>query len=46
MSNEIIEAYIPFEVGRPEKIHMEYFGAHISGIFLLLFVWWEMYETR
>jgi len=23
MSNEIIEAYIPFEVGRPEKIHME-----------------------
>ena len=46
MSNEIIEAYIPFEVYHPEKIHMEFSGVHISGIFLLIFVWWEMYETR
>ena len=46
MSNEIIEAYIPFEVCHPEKIHMEFSGTHISGIFLLLFVWWVVYETR
>ena len=46
MSNEIIEAYIPSEVGHPEKIHMEFSGAHISDIFLLLFVWWVVYETR
>jgi hypothetical protein len=42
-SNQIISGVcIPFEVCRPKIIHMKLFGSHISGIFLLLFVWWEI----
>ena len=42
-SNQIIsEAYIPSVIYDPKIIHMELFGSHISGIFLLLFAEWEI----
>ena len=33
---------IPSVIYHPKIIHMELFGSHISGIFLLLFVGWEI----